>query len=53
MSCLASPGDVRLLPAMVKAAENATPMSADEQRALIDARAADPIIFDGPHPISK
>lgn len=53
VSCLASPGDVRLLPAMVKAAENATLMTADEQRTLIDARAADPIIFDGPHPISK
>ncbi len=53
VSCLASPGDVRLLPDMLRAAENYTPMTAEEQDALIAERASAPIIFDGPQPISK
>ncbi len=48
---LPSAADVRLLPALIQAAENFTPMSADEQQALIAARAADALIFDGPQGI--
>lgn len=36
ISGLASPGDVRLLPAVLNAAESFTPMSAEEQAALIE-----------------
>lgn len=53
VTCLASPGDVRLLPDVFKAAKLYTPMSEDEQQALIAAREEDAIIFNGPQPISK
>ena len=50
---IASAADVRLLPLIFEAAQQFTPMSADEQEALIAARAGHAVIFDGPHPISK
>ncbi len=53
VTCLASPGDVRLLPDVFRAAKAFAPMSASEQQALIAQRADDAIIFDGPQPISK
>lgn len=53
VTCLASPADVRLLPDFFGAAGRFTPMDVADQAALIDARAADPVIFHGPEPISK
>ena len=50
---IASAAEVRLLPLIFQAANQFTPMSADEQAALIAARAGRAIIFDGPEPISK
>jgi predicted aldo/keto reductase-like oxidoreductase len=53
VSVLASPGDVSLLPIVLQAAKNYTPMSESEQDDLIAERADEPIIFHGPQPISK
>lgn len=53
VACLASPGDVSLLPNIVEAAARYEPMSEADQNALIAARADDPIIFHGPQLLSK
>lgn len=45
VTCVPSTGDVRLLPAIFRAAESFTPMSAAEQEALIAQRAGDTLIF--------
>ncbi len=52
VSAVVSAGDVRLLPEILRAAENARPMSEAEQAALIEARAHDRAIFAAAHPIS-
>jgi len=49
---LPSAADVRLLPMLIEAAENFTPLSADEQETLIAARAGDALIFDGPQGVN-
>ncbi len=48
VSAVITPGDVQLWPALYRAAQHVTPMSAHDQAALIAARADDPLIFAGP-----
>jgi hypothetical protein len=52
VTALPSSADVRLLPALIQAAADFTPMSADEQEAFIAQRAGDTLIFDGPKGIN-
>jgi aryl-alcohol dehydrogenase-like predicted oxidoreductase len=53
VSVIASAAEVTLLPSIIDAAETFAPMSEDKQAALIAEQSGNPIIFDGPHPISK
>ncbi|MBN1963872.1 MAG: aldo/keto reductase [Anaerolineae bacterium] len=48
VTCLASSADVRLLPLLFQAADDFTPMSADEQAAAIAQDADAELIFHGP-----
>lgn len=49
VTAVVSLGDVSLLPVVIDAAEQFTPMSESDQAALIARRAGDELIFDGPH----
>ena len=46
-------GDVRLWPMIFEGLENYTPMTASEQTALLEQRANDVLIFDGPNPVNN
>jgi aryl-alcohol dehydrogenase-like predicted oxidoreductase len=50
---IASVAEVRLLPLVIRAAENFTPLSQAEQAALIEEHASDEVIFMGPTALSK
>jgi aryl-alcohol dehydrogenase-like predicted oxidoreductase len=50
---IASAAEVRLLPAIFRAAEQFTPLDESGQAALIAQHAADTIIFDGPQALFK
>ncbi len=52
VTAVVSAGDARLLPVFIKAAEDFEPMSEDEQQAIVEERASDDLIFDGPRPLS-
>lgn len=53
VTAVVSAGDVQLLPLYIQAMEDFSPMDAFEQEALVEQRAADELIFDGPAPLSK
>ncbi len=52
VTCIATTGDVQLLPDIIKAVGEFKPMTAARQSALIEERASDALIFDGPEGIS-
>ena len=53
ITAVVSAGDVQLLPLYIQSMEDFGPMDAAEQEALVEQRAADELIFDGPVPLSK